>query len=382
MFSRIVACFAAALTAAAAPAAARAQGGPDVPRTPSGRPDLSGVYDTATVTPLQRPREFGERLTLTEEEAAVIASDPDGLARVFGLAPAGSDERAAARAERQRAGFETGDGDREAPPAGGDGSGGAAGNVGGYNTFWIDRGDAAFRIDGLIRTSIITDPPNGRQPSLTESARAARTARARFARPNDGTAWWLADDLDAPGPYDHPEQRPAAERCLLGFGSTAGPPMLPVLYNNMKRIVQTDDTVVILVEMVHDARIVRMNQPHAPPEIRSWLGDSVGHWEGDTLVVDTTNFTDTPSFGAASRNLHVVERFTRLDADTLLYQFTVDDPTVWAAPWSGEYVWPASNDRVYEYACHEANYSFGGILRGARVLEEDARTAAETGPRD
>ena len=383
MFSRIVVCFAAAaLTAAAAPAAARAQGGPDVPRTPSGRPDLSGVYDTATVTPLQRPREFGERLTLTDEEAAVIASDPDGLARVFGLAPAGSDERAAARAERQRAGFETGDGDREAPPAGGDGSGGAAGNVGGYNTFWIDRGDAAFRIDGLIRTSIITDPPNGRQPPLTESARAARAASARFARPNDGTAWWLADDLDAPGPYDHPEQRPAAERCLMGFGSTAGPPMLPVLYNNMKRIVQTDDTVVILVEMVHDARIVRMNQPHAPPEIRSWLGDSVGHWEGDTLVVDTTNFTDTPSFGAASRNLHVVERFTRLDADTLLYQFTVDDPAVWTAPWSGEYVWPASNDRVYEYACHEANYSFGGILRGARVLEEDARTAAETGPRD
>ena len=383
MFSRIVVCFAAAaLTAAAAPAAARAQGGPDVPRTPSGRPDLSGVYDTATVTPLQRPREFGERLTLTDEEAAVIASDPDGLARVFGLAPAGSDERAAARAERQRAGFETGDGDRAAPPAGGDGSGGAAGNVGGYNTFWIDRGDAAFRIDGLIRTSIITDPPNGRQPPLTESARAARAASARFARPNDGTAWWLADDLDAPGPYDHPEQRPAAERCLMGFGSTAGPPMLPVLYNNMKRVVQTDDTVVILVEMVHDARIVRMNQPHAPPEIRSWLGDSVGHWEGDTLVVDTTNFTDDPSFGAASRNLHVVERFTRLDADMLLYQFTVDDPAVWTAPWSGEYVWPASNDRVYEYACHEANYSFGGILRGARVLEEDARTAAETGPRD
>ena len=168
----------------------------------------------------------------------------------------------------------------------------------------------------------------------------------------------------------------------MGFGSTAGPPMLSVLYNNMKRIVQTEDTVVILVEMVHDARIVRMNAEHNPPEIRSWLGDSVGHWEGDTLVVDTTNFTDNPSFGAASRNLHVVERFTRLDADTLLYRFTVDDPTVWTAPWSGEYVWPASDDRVYEYACHEANYSFGGILRGARVLEEDARLAAEAGARD
>ncbi len=367
---------------AAGPVDVSAQAGADIPRTPSGRPDLSGTYDTATVTPLQRPREFGDRLTLTQEEAAIIASEPDGLARVFGLAPAGSDERAAARAGEQRAGFETGDGRREAPPTGGDGSGGAAGNVGGYNTFWIDRGDAAFRIDGLVRTSIITDPPNGRQPPLTESARAARAARAGLARPNDGTAWWLADDLEAPGPYDNPEQRPHAERCLMGFGSTAGPPMLSVLYNNMKRIVQTEDTVVILVEMVHDARIVRMNQEHNPPEIRSWLGDSVGHWEGDTLVVDTTNFTDHPSFNGASRNLHVVERFTRLDADTLLYQFTVDDPTVWTAPWSGEYIWPASNDRVYEYACHEANYSFGGILRGARILEEDARLAAEAAARD
>ncbi len=366
----------------AGPSAALAQGDADIPRTPSGRPDLSGTYDTATVTPLQRPREFGDRLTLTQEEAAIVASDPDGLATVFNLAPAGSDERAAARAAQQRAGFETGDGGREAPPAGGDGSAGAAGNVGGYNTFWIDRGEAAFQIDGLVRTSIITDPPNGRRPPLTDGARAARAARGRLARPNDGTAWWLEDDLDAPGPYDHPEQRPHAERCLMGFGTTAGPPMLSVLYNNMKRIVQTDDTVLILVEMVHDARVVRMNQDHNPPEIRSWLGDSVGHWEGDTLVVDTTNFTDNPSLGGASRNLHVVERFTRLDADTLLYQFTVDDPTVWTAPWSGEYVWPASDDRVYEYACHEANYSFGGILRGARVLEEDARIAAEAGARD
>ena len=152
-----------------------------------------------------------------------------------------------------------------------------------------------------------------------------------------------------------------AERCLMGFGSTAGPPMLPVLYNNLKRIVQTDDTIMIQVEMVHDARIVRMNQEHAPPEIRSWLGDSVGRWEGDTLVVDTTNFRDTPSLGGASLDLHVVERFTRIDASTLLYKFTVDDPAVWTAPWSGEYVWPATNDKVYEYACHEANYSFGAF---------------------
>ena len=134
----------------------------------------------------------------------------------------------------------------------------------------------------------------------------------------------------------------------------------------------------ILVEMVHDARIIRLNAEHDPPEIRKWLGDSVGHWEGDTLVVDTTNFTDRPALGGASRNLHVVERFRRVDADTLLYGFTVEDPTVWSAPWSGEYTWPASDNQVFEYACHEANYSFGGILRGARILEADAREAAES----
>ena len=350
---------------------ALAQGGGDIPRTPSGRPDLSGTYDIATLTPLQRARQFGDRQTLTAEEASIAASDPAGFVELFDLGPAGSDERAAARGDAVVSAEE-----REAPPVGGDGSSGAAGNVGGYNTFWIDRGNTAFQIDGAYRTSIITDPADGRQPPRTPENRAAAAARRRSFRANSGTAWWLEDDLNAPGPYDNPEQRPAAERCLMGFGSTAGPPMLSVLYNNLKRIVQTEDTMLILVEMVHDARIVRLNQEHNPSDIRSWLGDSVGHWEGDTLVVDTTNFTDSPSLGGASRNLHVVERFSRVDADTLLYQFTVDDPTVWTAPWSGEYTWPASDNKVYEYACHEANYSFGGILRGARILEEDARTAA------
>ena len=193
---------------------------------------------------------------------------------------------------------------------------------------------------------------------------------------NTGKAWWIEQGID-PGPYDNPEMRPLPERCLLGFSSTGGPPMLPALYNNMKQIVQTKDHVMILIEMVHDARIIRMNAEHDPPEIRKWLGDSVGHWEGDTLVVDTTNFTDQPALSGASRNLHVVERFTRVDADTLRYQFTVEDPTVWSAPWSGEYIWPASTERVYEYACHEANYSFSGILRGARILEAEAREELE-----
>ena len=337
-----------------------AQESADIPRTADGRPDLSGTYDIATLTPLERPADLGDQLVLTEEEAAALAAGAGSLERIFNI----PDERNAERAPP-----------REAPPVGGDGSSGAAGNVGGYNSFWMDRGNAPFQIDGQWRTSIIVDPPNGRQPPLTPEARAQLVSLVAFLRPNTGTAWWLENDLDASGPYDDPERRPLSERCLLGFGSTAGPPMLPVLYNNLKRIVQTEDTVMIQVEMVHEARLIRMNQEHAPPEIRSWLGDSVGRWEGDTLVVDTTNFRDTPALGQASRNLHVVERFTRIDVETILYQFTVDDPTVWTAPWSGEYVWPASENKVYEYACHEANYSFGGILRGARVLEADAREA-------
>ena len=336
---------------------ALAQPTTDIPRRPDGRPDLSGTYDIATLTPLQRPAEFGDTLVLTEEEAATLAAEAGSLERIFNIPAERNQETIAPR---------------EAPPVGGDGSSGAAGNVGGYNSFWMDFGQSGFQIDGEYRTSIIVDPADGRRPPLTQEARERLAARTAFLRPNTGTAWWLENDLDAPGPYDHPEQRPHAERCLMGFGSTAGPPMLPVLYNNLKRIVQTDETIMILVEMVHDARVIRMNQEHVAPEIRSWLGDSVGHWEGDTLVVDTSNFRDSPSLGQASENLHVVERFTRVDKGTLLYQFTVDDPTAWTAPWSGEYVWPATENRVYEYACHEANYSFGGILRGARVLEADA----------
>ena len=169
------------------------------------------------------------------------------------------------------------------------------------------------------------------------------------------------------------EQRPFAERCLLGFGSTAGPPMLPVLYNNHKRIVQTEDRIMILTEMNHDARIIRMNSEHDPSEIRKWLGDSVGHWEGDTLVVKTINFRDQPSFTRGSRNMTVTERFNLESTNKLIYSFTVEDPTVWTAPFTGEYAWSRSDDMVFEYACHEANYSFEGILRGARLLEAEFR---------
>ncbi|MCH7748219.1 MAG: hypothetical protein E2P06_00550 [Acidobacteria bacterium] len=358
MRDRITMCLGvlAVMCVALAPVAAAQNG--DFPRTPSGHPDLSGTYDVSTRTPMQRPTEFGERKFLTDEEAAEIAT-----------------EELQRNIERQQ----PSDPNRGAPPEGGDGSPGAAGNVGGYNSFWIDRGAGAFKIDGQWRTSILIDPPNGRFPPQTEARRDAQRAR-REARTgqvrrfqNDGTAYWLEAGLDAPGPYDNMEQRPFAERCLLSFSSTAGPPMMPALYNNHKRIVQSEDTVVILVEMVHDARIVRMNAEHDPPEIQKWLGDSIGWWEGDTLVVETTNFRDRPAYAQGSKNMKVTERFSRMDADTLLYNFTVEDPTVWSAPFTGEYAWPRSDNKVFEYACHEANYALEGIMHGARLLEADFR---------
>ena len=325
------------------------------PRTADGHPDFSGTYDIATLTPLVRPSNVGDRKSLTDAEATAMAR---------------------ADAERKAARNEKSDPNRQAPPAGGDGSEGAAGNVGGYNTLWVDNGNGAFKIDGQWRTSIIIDPPNGKMPQMTPEGGKRAAQRARMNRPNRGDAWWVKEGV-SPGPYDDPELRPTAERCLMGFGSSSGPPAMPVLYNNLKQIVQTKDTVVILNEMVHDARVVRMNAKHAPPEIRGWLGDSIGRWEGDTLVVDTTNFTDTPALAGATGNLHVIERFSRLDDKTLLYRFTVEDPTTWTASWTGEFVWPATDSRIYEYACHEGNYSFANILRGARLLEGEATRSAK-----
>jgi hypothetical protein len=336
----------------------------DIPRTSDGRPDLSGTYDVATLTPLQRPTQFGDNLYLTREQALEIEKkEQELLAR--GLEQSDPNRTAPPEGGAAPVGFE--DGERETL---------GAGNVGGYNSFWIDRGSEVFSIDGKMRTSIITEPKNGRQPPLAPEAQKRLGAMRALFRPNDGTAWWVKEQ--GPGPYDDPEQRPAAERCLLGFGSTQGPPMLPVLYNNHKRIVQTKDHVMILVEMVHDARIVRINAKHEPPEVRKWLGDSIGWWEGDTLVIDTTNFRDEPGLMFASRDLHVVERFTRLDANTLHYAFEVTDPNTWTAPWKGDYVWPATDNRVFEYACHEGNYALGNIMRGARLLEAEA-TAKPSG---
>src|SRR6059036_138157 len=326
------------------PAAAR----PSLPRTPDGHPDLQGTYDLATLTPLERPA--GAKAVLTAEEAAKFEK---GVA-----------------AQREAAGRPI-TGERSAPPKGGDGSTGPAGGVGGYNNFWLDPGSSYTIVNGERRTSLIIDPPDGQVPPFTPAARQ-RVAVARIAPPTSDATEGRDPGLEPPGSYDDPERRPLGERCLLGFGSTSGPPALPnYFYNNLHQIVQTRDYVMILTEMVHDARIIRMNAPHLPKKIRKWMGDSVGRWEGDTLVVDTTNFTNKTRFRGATENLHVVERFTRVGPNALVYRFTIEDPDTWARPWTGEYTWPATDQRIYEYACHESNYALENILRGARRGEAD-----------
>jgi len=336
----------------------------DRPRTPDGHPDLQGTYDLATMTPLERWP--GDPPFLTKERAeALQRAEAERRAK-----SAGGDEPLPL--------------DRAAPPVGGDTSepksffevvekrGGGA--VGFYNRFWLNQGSAYTEVGGQIRTSIVIDPPDGQVPPYNEAARkriaAARTTPTSTAHERqDGTA-------QPRGAHDNPEQRPLSERCLLGFGSTSGPPALPdYFYNDLHQIVQTPDAILILTEMIHDARIVRMNAQHLPKTIRRWMGDSVGHWEGDTLVVDTTNFNDQTRFRGSTENLHVVERFTRADANTLLYRFTIEDPDTWDRPWSGEYTWPATDKPIYEYACHEGNYALGSVLRGARRQEaEEAAT--------
>jgi hypothetical protein len=321
------------------------------PRLADGHPDLQGTYDLATLTPLERPA--GTKPVLTREEAQ----------RLQGAV--------AARRERANAPSKA---DRPAPPVGGDGSTGAAGGVGGYNNFWLDPGSTYNIVDGQIRTSLIIDPPDGRIPPYTAAARE-RVAALR-GRPTSDAQEQRQPGLDPAGSFDNPEQRPLGERCLLGFGSTSGPPALPdYFYNNLHQIVQTSDSVMILTEMVHDARIVRMNAAHLPATIRRWMGDSVGRWDGDSLVIDTTNFTDKTRFRGATENLHVVERLSRLDGRTLLYKFTIEDPATWDRPWTGEYAWPATAKPIYEYACHEGNYALGDILRGARRLETEEGSA-------
>jgi hypothetical protein len=312
-----------------------------LPRTADGRPDLQGNWSNATITPIVRPE--GQELFLTPEQVVSVEGR---------------------RQDRIESAAQPSDPDRVAPPVGGDGSTGAAGGVGGYNYFFIDAGDRVAMYDGRARSSLITDPPDGRRPDFTPEGRRrraeARDFRSRFEQ------------------YDNPENRPLGERCLLSFGSNAGPPMLPnYFYNNNYTIVQTADHVMIMTEMVHDVRVIPLGKSHPLPDhVRPWMGDSWGRWEGDTLVVVTTNIhPDQPLFALSpaaflpSERMTVTERFTRVSEMTINYEFLVEDPIMLTAPVAGEVPFNRLDGQVYEYACHEANYALDNILRGARAQE-------------
>ena len=311
------------------------------PRTAWGAPDLGGIWDFRTITPLERPPELADRAVLTPEEAAAFAEQA-----IAGLNADQRPDDAAQDVERA------------------------------YNDFWWDWGDS---LTEDLRTSLIVDPPDGRIPARVVGIDEADQARrAGWHRP-------IRERVVFYGPARGPEDLGLSERCMLGFN--AGPPLLPSAYNNNLQLFQTPDHVVIFSEMVHDARIVPLSedQPHLPESIRQWMGDSRGHWDGDTLVVESTNFTDkTGSFYTiidsygSGETLRLEERFTRVDADTLLYSFTVDDPETFTRPITAEIPMRRSDLPLFEYACHEGNYGMTNLLSGARVQEREA-AAAEAG---
>ena len=306
---------------AIAPALAAGQG--TVPRTPDGHPDLQGVWNFSPATPMERPQELAGKETLTPEEAAEWEAN---------LAV----ERAGLESEREDAPLEF--------------------RVGYSLGVWFEWGDSLAE----QRTSLVVDPPNGRIPAVRPMVEAQRE---------------LTRILRARHAYG-PEDRGTSERCLLGFNS--GPPMTPSAYNNNVQIFQAADHVAILNEMVHNARIIPLdNRPHLPASLRQWVGDSRASWEGDTLVVTTRNFLGETSLGGSSASMNLVERFTRRDSGTLLYEFTVSDPTTWSGPWTAQVLMSPSDQPLYEYACHEGNYSMASSLSGARAME--AREAAEGG---
>jgi hypothetical protein len=300
---------------ASAPAVAQTK--PAAPRTAEGHPDLQGIWNFSTITPLERPAEFANKPFLTDAERNEY------------------EQQMLKRNNR-----DTRDQNREA-------------DVGGaYNEFWFDRGVHAARVNGRTPSALIVTPPDGKIPALTPDGEARAAARAEARRLH---------------PTDDPEDRSLAERCLL---FNAGPPLLSGPYNNYVQLFQTRDHVAIFNEMVHDVRIVPLDgRPHLPAAVRRWQGDPRGHWEGNTLVVETTNFTDKTNVRGSGEGLRLVERFTRADANTLLYEFTLDDPASFTKPWSAVLPMAKTDDRIYEYACHEGNYALTGILRGARAGE-------------
>jgi len=303
----------------------------EVPRTPDGRPDLQGNWTNQSLTPIQR-REGQEPIFSQDEVRELERGYVERIAR--GAAPS--------------------DPDRPLPPR--QTSISAADS---YNNVFFETGSRVAVVHGEPRASLITYPPNGRIPALSpegeERRRAQRAARSNFAQ------------------YDHPELRPLAERCLTSYGSPAGPPMLPNGgYNSNYTIVQTPDHVMIMTEMVHDTRVIRIGTgPKLPPHIRTWLGDSWGHWEGDVLVVETTNIHPLQPYSSAE--MKVTERFSRMREDAILYEFMVDDPSTYVDSWGGQIPMTAMPDLLYEYACHEGNYALSGVLSGARYEESVAQ---------
>jgi hypothetical protein len=314
------------LAPAAEPAGAKAPAGKawTPPRTPDGVPDLQGVYSSASSTPVERPQNLGAKEFYTEAELAENES---------------RSTRRAAVADR---------------------AGTAADVHYDVSQFGLDRGHA--KVARNLRTSIVVGP-EGKIPPMTAEAQKRIADRAALNRGHQ---------------FDGPENRGMAERCLT-WGNV-GPPMLPVGYNSDLQIVQGAGYVAIMQEMIHDVRTIPTDgRPHLDSNIRQWFGDSRGRWEGNTLVVDTTNFSDRGAFRNASPNLHVVERFTRTDADTVLYQFTVEDPATWTKAWSGEFPMMRVDTPIYEYACQEGNYGMANVLSGARAEEKKIGDAAKTG---
>lgn len=299
-----------------AKAAKAATSGWTAARTLYGQPDLEGVWSNSTLTPLERPAEFAGKEFLTEAEAA------DYVKRL--LQQVNSDRR----------------------------DGGAQTDVNrSYNEFWRDRGN---NLVADRRSSLIVDPPDGKVPPLTPAAQK---------RVDEARDWMQAHAVDGP------EGRSLGERCISW--TTSGPPMLPGPYNNEMQIVEGPGYVVILNEMIHDVRLIPLDgRPHVSPEIRGWMGDSRGHWDGNTLVVDTTNFIGEYSFRGSDANMHLTERFTRMAPDAMQYEFTVDDPTAFTKPWTARIPLRKTHGPIFEYACHEGNYAMTDILAGARAAEK------------
>jgi len=316
-------------------------------RNVMGQPDLSGYWSNATLTPLTRNRRISDKATLGPAEAKAFE-------KLWADALAESDtptdpNESTQSVQAKLSGSKLVEIRPDFIAAGGD--------TGGYNTFWIDPGMHLVEINGEYRTSILTTE-NGMPPARKAGAPAPRGGGFRDV-------------------YDSYETRSQGERCISGFGRNTGPPMLPNgYYNNNYQIVQTPDAVVIEVEMIHDARIIRLNGAHRTDGLRPAMGDSTGRYEGDTLVVETTNIPESQQFMGSWKTLKVTEWLTRLSPTKILYRFQVEDPDLWDKPWGGEYTFNTLKGRVYEYACHEGNYALPGILAGARQKEKEAAEAA------